>query len=191
MDRTALLRAVTLGTAAALAVVAFGLLLRGEGAEAIGLIQAIAVLIATFWLAFGAALVMLGLMARPASPPEAEFRGRAVLLIPVYNENPADIFARVAAMDSDLHLAGLWRRVDIAVLSDTRNEDLADQEERLFLRLLVETSGEGRLFYRRRTTNRGRKAGNIEDFIRRSGSAYDYAVILDADSLMTADSTLR
>ena len=33
-------------------------------------------------------------------------------------------------------------------------------------------------------SNAGRKAGNIEDFFRRSGAAYDYALILDADSLI-------
>ena len=35
-----------------------------------------------------------------------------------------------------------------------------------------------------RENNAGRKAGNVEDFFRRSGGAYTYAVILDADSLM-------
>jgi membrane glycosyltransferase len=43
---------------------------------------------------------------------------------------------------------------------------------------------EGRMFYRRRQRNVGKKAGNIEDFISRSGAAYDFALILDADSLM-------
>ena len=47
-----------------------------------------------------------------------------------------------------------------------------------------EPMAEGRMFYRRRERNVGKKAGNIEDFVSRSGAAYDYALILDADSLM-------
>ena len=44
---------------------------------------------------------------------------------------------------------------------------------------------DGRLFYRRRAENTGRKAGNIADFVRNWGGAYDYFVVLDADSIMT------
>ena len=60
-----------------------------------------------------------------------------------------------------------------------------------FNRLMAETGGEGRLFYRRRSQNTGRKAGNIADFFRRSGGAYDFALILDADSLMDAETILE
>ncbi|TNC66825.1 glucans biosynthesis glucosyltransferase MdoH [Rubellimicrobium roseum] len=183
--RTALLRAATLGAAAVLASVALGLLLWGEEPGALSVVQGLSVLVATFWLAFGAALSVLGLGPRPSAPPEGEFRGRAVILVPICNEEPREIFARIAAMDADLHLVGLGGQVDIAVLSDTRDGALATLEARLFRRLVHETGGEGRLFYRRRTDNRGRKAGNIEDFIRRSGGAYDHAIVLDADSLMT------
>src|SRR5205823_4018969 len=39
-------------------------------------------------------------------------------------------------------------------------------------------------YYRRRRRNVARKAGNIADFCRRWGGAYDYLLMLDADSLM-------
>ena len=39
-------------------------------------------------------------------------------------------------------------------------------------------------YYRRRRRNIGRKAGNIADFCRRWGGAYDYLLMLDADSLV-------
>ena len=48
-----------------------------------------------------------------------------------------------------------------------------------------------RIVYRRRNRNTGRKAGNIEDFIQTSGGAYDYAMILDADSLMEGATIAR
>ena len=47
------------------------------------------------------------------------------------------------------------------------------------------------IFYRRRSKNSGRKAGNIEDFIRNSGGAYEFALVLDADSLMEAEAILE
>ncbi|MBP1804872.1 glucans biosynthesis glucosyltransferase MdoH [Rubellimicrobium aerolatum] len=183
--RTALLRAAALGLAAALAVLALTLLLRGGGVGALGLLQGLAVMVATFWLGFGTALVLLGIGAPAPRREERPFQGRAVVLIPICNEDASPIFAGIVAMDADLRAEGIWRDVDIAVLSDTRNAGLAAEEERLFRRLLEETGDDGRLFYRRRTDNRGRKAGNIEEFVRRSGGAYEYAVILDADSLMS------
>jgi len=187
-----LFRAGALGAAALAAIAAAGLLLWGEGVGLIAMAQGAFILLATFWLAFGALLALLGLL-RPAvpAPPEAPFLGRAVLLVPICNEDPRAVFARIGAMDAELHLAGLGRQVDIAILSDTRDEGVAEDEAACFRQLLAETGSEGRIFYRRRTGNRGRKAGNIEDFIRRSGAAYEAAVILDADSLMTSETIAR
>ena len=48
-----------------------------------------------------------------------------------------------------------------------------------------------RITYRRRTVNTGFKAGNIRDFCERWGKDHDFAVMLDADSVMTADAVLR
>ena len=42
-----------------------------------------------------------------------------------------------------------------------------------------------RLFYRRRADNVGRKSGNIAEFVRNWGGAYDYMIVLDADSIMS------
>ena len=47
------------------------------------------------------------------------------------------------------------------------------------------------MFYRRRAENTGRKAGNIAEFVARSGGAYDYALILDADSLMEGETVVE
>jgi membrane glycosyltransferase len=187
-----LFRAVALGAAAVAAIAAAGLLLWGEGTGPLAVAQGVFVLLATFWLTFGAILALLGLL-RPADspPPEAEFLGRAVILVPICNEDPRAVFARIGAMDAELHLAGLGRQVDIAILSDSRDASVVEDEAARFRQLLAETGGDGRIFYRRRTGNRGRKAGNIEDFIRRSGAAYEVAVILDADSLMTSETIGR
>ena len=47
------------------------------------------------------------------------------------------------------------------------------------------------MFYRHRTRNIGRKAGNIQDFCENWGQLYDYMVILDADSLMTGEALVQ
>ena len=190
--RTALLRAVALGASVLAALAAAGLLLWGEGTGPLAVAQGVLVFLATFWLAFGAVLAVLGLLPGGGpSVPEAEFRGRAVVLVPICNEDPWAVFARVGAMEAELHLTGLGAQVDIAILSDTRDAGVAAEEEICFQRLRAETVGSGHVFYRRRDDNRGRKAGNIEQFIRRSGAAYEIAVILDADSLMTGDTIAR
>jgi membrane glycosyltransferase len=48
-----------------------------------------------------------------------------------------------------------------------------------------------RLFYRHRSTNRERKVGNITDWVERWGGAYPFMLVLDADSLMEADTILE
>ena len=45
-----------------------------------------------------------------------------------------------------------------------------------------------RIFYRHRSKNTSRKAGNIADFVSRWGGHYPHMVVLDADSLMTGHS---
>jgi membrane glycosyltransferase len=157
-----------------------------DGLDAMDLIRSGLILISTFWLAWGALQAFAGLTTRPPAVPrhDGPLGTRCVILVPVYNEDPAATFPRIAAMDASLRRTGQADRFHIAILSDTRDPAVAEAEVQGFRHLLNLTGGEGRIFYRRRDTNRGRKAGNIEDFITRSGAAYDLAVILDADSLM-------
>jgi membrane glycosyltransferase len=168
----------------------FGL---ADGLDTVDVLRSLLILMSAFWLAWGAAQGLLGLTARPVLWPDAPspIRGRTVILVPVYNEDPATTFARIAAMDASLRAEDTGAVFDFAILSDTTNDAIAARERLWFLRLLTETQGEGRIFYRRRDRNTGRKAGNIEDFIQTSGGAYDYAMILDADSLMEGATIAR
>jgi membrane glycosyltransferase len=164
-----------------------------DGADAIDVLRAVLIFLSTFWLAWGALQSVAGLVTRPPRRPRAEgpLRARTVVLVPVCNENPVETFARIAAMDASLQATGHGAAFDFAVLSDTRDEAVAAEERRWFARLLADTGGSGRMFYRRRAVNRGRKAGNIRDFIERSGAAWEYAVILDADSLMEGETLVE
>ena len=47
------------------------------------------------------------------------------------------------------------------------------------------------VYYRRRRDNRGRKSGNIKDWVRRFGGAYDHFVVLDGDSVMSGTTLVR
>jgi membrane glycosyltransferase len=158
-----------------------------DGLSALDVLRSALILFSTWWLAWGAATALLGLTTRqPPTPLRATgpITGKTVVIVPVYNEDPADTFARIAAMDESLRATGLTAHIDFAVLSDTTDPGIAAAEQRWFVRLLARQNAAGRMFYRRRSVNTGRKAGNIEDFITTSGAAWDYALILDADSLM-------
>jgi len=158
-----------------------------DGLDAMDIVRAAFILISTFWLAWGAVQAVLGLMSRPHAPPLPPFTGlksKTAILVPVYNEDPVTVYSRIAAMDASLKATGQAEHFHFAILSDTRKDDIALLEREWFEKLMDARDAEGRMFYRRRANNKGRKAGNIEDFFQRSGGAYDFALILDADSLM-------
>ena len=158
-----------------------------DGVAPVDLLRAGLIFLSTWWLAWGAATALLGLTARQGAAVAevaGPVRGRTVVIVPVYNEDPTVTFARIAAMDDSFRALGSGATLDFAILSDTRDEAIAARERQMFARLVARQQGEGRIFYRRRERNTGRKAGNVEEFIASSGAAWDYAVVLDADSLM-------
>ena len=115
---------------------------------------------------------------------------RTALLMPIHQEDPHAVFAAIEAMAAAVTKAGL-RGVDLFVLSDTQDPAIAAAEQAAFDRLqahaaMPKAGGGAALHYRRRTSNAGRKVGNLADFCTRWGAAYDYMVVLDADSLMGA-----
>jgi membrane glycosyltransferase len=165
-----------------------------DGIDTLDVVRALLIFISTLWLAWGAALGLIGLTTTARAPEYDRSRpitGRTIVLMPVYNEDPITTFTRLAAMDTSLKATGTPAEIHFAILSDTRKDEIAAREELLFARLVADQDGIGRYFYRRRAENTGKKAGNIEDFIARSGAAYDYAVILDADSLIEGETILE
>ncbi|MBW8812059.1 MAG: glucans biosynthesis glucosyltransferase MdoH [Caulobacterales bacterium] len=114
---------------------------------------------------------------------------RTALLMPLYNEDAEAAFARLAALDLSLARLGASDAFDIFVLSDSTREDAAFAE-RLAFRAL-QPQAHSRLYLRRRADNTERKAGNIGEWVRRFGGAYEFMVVLDADSTMAGDTLLR
>ncbi len=153
------------------------------------------------WIAFSAASAIAGfgsmisgggwsLGIDPASPLP-ELAAKTALLLPAYNEDPSRTAAGLQAIYEDLERAGALAHFDIFILSDTTNPDVWVAEEAAFLALRDRTGGHDRIFYRRRPKNTERKAGNIADWVRRFGGAYETMIILDADSIMSADTLVR
>ncbi len=145
----------------------------------------------SFWVALvGAHALWRGKLDLPLREPAQEAtsvgdgRVRTVLLVPIYNENVTEVFARIQAMRESLRDAGAGASFDFFVLSDTTNHDIRAAEIAAWRRAREDKST--RIFYRHRADNVGHKAGNIADFCRNWGAHYDYMVVLDADSLMTA-----
>lgn len=101
------------------------------------------------------------------------------------------MMAGLQAIYESVAATGQLDHFDFFVLSDTTREATGRAEEQVFARLLEATGGAGRLFYRRRASNVGRKAGNIADWVRRFGGDYPQMLILDADSLMTGEVIVR
>lgn len=112
-------------------------------------------------------------------------RGRTAIVTPIYNEDTARVFAGVEAIWRSLMQQRDQARFDFFILSDTRHPETACAEEAAWRAEVARLSAQGRLFYRRRSDNTGRKAGNIAEFVRNWGGAYDYMIVLDADSVMS------
>lgn len=193
--RAGWLRLLTLGFAAAVSLtagIAFLDLIGGNRPGFLDWVRTVLLVLTGFWLVWGGTIGLLGALS-PAPRPKwdaARPEGKTAVLVPIYNEDPVETFSRIAAMNRQIVARGFGEFFHFAILSDTTSLEIAAEEASEFERLVVEPEAPGRIFYRRRERNVGRKAGNIEDFIARSGAAYDYAIILDADSLMEADTML-
>ncbi|MBT6136574.1 MAG: glucans biosynthesis glucosyltransferase MdoH [Rhodospirillaceae bacterium] len=109
---------------------------------------------------------------------------RTAIVMPVYNESPERVVRNLRQLGEALALHSDGDTFDVFLLSDTNKPEIAAREEALFEAWRRESNLGERLHYRRRADNRRKKAGNIEDFLDRWGEAFDYMVVLDADSIM-------
>lgn len=115
---------------------------------------------------------------------------RTALTMTVRNEAPLRSFQRLAEMRRSLDQTGHGHHFDVFVLSDTTDENVAREEERLFT-TMRESLGGARATYRRRHVNTGFKAGNIRDFLLNQGRDFTYYLPLDSDSLMSGETIVK
>ena len=123
--------------------------------------------------------------------PTPELNSRTAILAPVYNEAPQPVFARLQAICESVATAGSAAHFDLFVLSDTTDTTVRATEYAYYTRLKRRLGGGVRVYYRHRSQNLARKAGNIADWVRRFGGAYEHMVVLDADSLMEGETLTR
>lgn len=114
----------------------------------------------------------------------------AVLLC-IRNETPARLVRNLDLLAKGLMAGEDARQFHVYVLSDTTDPRIAEQEQLAFEQLNQEWQDSLPLTYRRRESNEGFKAGNIQDFCDRWGARHELALTLDADSLMSAAAVRR
>jgi membrane glycosyltransferase len=147
-----------------------------------------------FWTALAGFFVTLfggrvhGLAEPPAQPSSG---ARTALVVPVYHEDPERVAARLRVVMRSLERTGQQALFDLFILSDSRDPARVRSEQAVWSRLCNEPGARGRVFYRNRAENKGRKAGNIAEFCRRWGRHYSYFVVLDADSIMAGSTLVR
>jgi len=106
------------------------------------------------------------------------------IVFPVYNENVVRVCEGLRAVFESVQTTGAIEHFDFFILSDSTDADKWVEEERHWFGLIQELDALGKIYYRRRLDNEGRKSGNIRDFLSSWGRRYRYFVTCDADSVM-------
>jgi membrane glycosyltransferase len=115
----------------------------------------------------------------------------AAILFPIYNEEAAEVYARLRATYLSLEKTGELASFDFHILSDSTEPEKWVDEETRWVELMKSVRGRGRIFYRRRLWNEAKKSGNIRDFLTAMGNRYRYFIVFDADSFMTGETIVR
>jgi len=122
-------------------------------------------------------------LSRPRMPTR-----RTAILIPIYNEAVEPLFERLRTMAGSVEALDLGHLFDMFILSDSHADAEAHERQAYYG---LRGSHDMAIYYRRRLKNVARKPGNIAEWVRRFGSAYDHMVVLDADSLMSGTALAR
>lgn len=153
--------------------------------------------ITTIWLVIGFWNALIGFVllrtsresanVGPRRRAHAAAASRTAVAMPVFNEDPEEVFRHLATMAESLRRTGAAEQFDLFLLSDSGDAATIAREEQLVAawRAAPKANGLPPLHYRRRADNAGYKAGNIAEFCQRWGDRYDYMIVLDADSVMS------
>jgi len=168
-------------------------LLALDGYDALDQVLALLSLLLFAWIGFGLLTAGAGLVVSIRDRGKLERALPApsrpvAILVPVYNEDIAAVGARIMRMAADLARLEAQSLFHFFVLSDSCAS--VEATERAEIRKLRYPGG-CELFYRRRPVNEARKPGNIADWVRRFGSAYESMIVLDADSRMSGEAMVR
>jgi membrane glycosyltransferase len=109
------------------------------------------------------------------------------VVFPIYNENVTRVYEGLRATFESLQKTGELEHFDFFILSDSTDPDKWVEEERCWFDLIRDLDALGKIYYRRRLDNEGRKSGNVRDFLNSWGRRYRYFLVCDADSVMRGE----
>ena len=152
-----------------------------------------------FWNAIIGLVLMLGSRDAAAIAAPAVLLGRddspidtaTAVLVCIRNEDPQRLERNLDAMLTGLSNSDAGAHLRIFLLSDSDVPAIVAAEQAVASALEQRFERSLTITYRRRTHNAGYKAGNIRDFCERWGAQFDFAIVLDADSVMTPAAMLR
>ncbi|HUZ06207.1 MAG TPA: glucans biosynthesis glucosyltransferase MdoH [Candidatus Paceibacterota bacterium] len=113
------------------------------------------------------------------------------VVFPIYNEDIVRVYEGLRATHESLARTGQLERFDFFILSDSTDPDKWVEEERRWFDLIRELDALGKIYYRRRLDNEGRKSGNVRDFLNAWGRRYRYFMVCDADSVMRGETLVN
>ena len=195
--------AVLLTMAGLIWLAVFALSPGGFGAIDLVLVLLFAVTLPWYVIGFWNATIGLLIMrfardpAAAVTPAVGRIRGdepitaSTAIVMCIRNELPDRVLRHLAPLMQGIATRGAGDRFHVYVLSDTDDPAVAAAEDTCFAALAGEWRDRLAVTYRRRDRNTGFKAGNVRDFCERWGHEHDFALMLDADSVMTADAALR
>lgn len=112
------------------------------------------------------------------------------IVFPIYNEEVARVLEGLRATYLSLERTGELERFDFFILSDSTDPAKWVEEEQRWCELVRELDALGRIYFRRRVMNEGKKSGNIRDFLSTWGRRYRYFITFDADSVMRGETVV-
>ncbi len=115
---------------------------------------------------------------------------RTAIAMAVRHEDISAVIARLETMHLDIVRSGWGSQFAFHVLSDSADPAIVADEEAQIAAWKARAPSIVPVHYRRRTDNKGFKAGNIADFCEIHHRSYDFFLPLDADSRMSANAIL-
>lgn len=113
------------------------------------------------------------------------------ILMCIRNESPDQVIRNLQPLMQGLVDAGVEHKFHVYILSDSSFPEVVAAEAAQFDGLIAKWQDRIPIVYRRRAENIGFKSGNIRDFCKRWGHDHHFAVVMDADSYMPAETVLR
>ncbi|TBN52516.1 glucans biosynthesis glucosyltransferase MdoH [Hansschlegelia quercus] len=126
-----------------------------------------------------------------ATPIDAAVSGRHAVVMCVRHEDVRRVVRRLDAVIASLDATRYGDLFDVHVLSDSQRPEMVADEEATIAAWRATLDAPERVFYRRRASNEGFKAGNVREFLHSRGDGYETMIALDADSVMSGEAILR